>query len=95
MRNLLTNEAIEAWLSSNPEWAREGDLLSREYRFASFPEAIGFVGRVAEAAEAMDHHPDIDIRYDRVRIGLSTHSAGGITEMDTGLAGQIEGLAGR
>jgi 4a-hydroxytetrahydrobiopterin dehydratase len=94
MRNLLTNDAIEAWLSSHPEWSREGDLLHREFRFASFPKAIAFVGRVAEEAEAMDHHPDIDIRYDRVRIGLSTHSAGGITEMDTGLAEQVDWLAG-
>lgn len=64
--------------------------MEKTFAFPSFMGAVAFVNRVADLAEAMDHHPDVDLRYDRVRVGLSTHSAGGITGMDTALAEGIE-----
>ena len=72
----------------------EADLdapsIARDYEFPTFPAAVRFVDFVAELAEAADHHPDIDIRYNRVRLTLSTHSAGGVTEKDFALARAID-----
>ncbi len=72
----------------------EADLdapsIGREYAFPSFPAAVRFVDFVAELAEAADHHPDIDIRYNRVRLTLSTHSAGGVTDKDFALARAVD-----
>ena len=72
----------------------EADLevpsIGREYQFPTFPAAVRFVDFVAELAEAADHHPDIDIRYNRVRLTLSTHSAGGVTDKDFALARAID-----
>ena len=67
-----------------------GDTLVKTYQFATFPAAIDFVNRVARAAEAADHHPDIDIRHTRIVCTLSTHSAGGITQLDLEMAGEME-----
>ena len=67
-------------------WSEQDGALVREFELPSFPEAIAFVGRVAEAAEAENHHPDIDIRYKRVTVRWSTHSAGGVTERDEAMA---------
>lgn len=69
----------------------EEPSIARGYRFPTFPAAVRFVDFVAELAEAADHHPDIDIRYNRVRLTLSTHSAGGVTEKDFALARAIDG----
>jgi 4a-hydroxytetrahydrobiopterin dehydratase len=72
---------------SVPEgWREEDDALVREFELESFPAAIAFVSRVAEIAERENHHPDIDIRYKRVLIRWSTHSAGGVTERDREMA---------
>ena len=68
--------------------------LERTFELPSFPEAISFVDRVAELAEAEDHHPDIDVRYKKVTLRWSTHSAGGITDRDVELAERSAGLAG-
>lgn len=62
----------------------------RTYELASFPAVIAFVGRVAELAEAADHHPGLDIRYRRLRVTLTTHSAGGLTALDFDLAARID-----
>ena len=67
-------------------WSGVGGALEREFRFASFPEAIAFVNRVAELAERENHHPDIEVRYTRVRLRWWTHTAGGVTERDRQLA---------
>ena len=75
-------------------WPEVDNALEREFEFPSFPEAIAFVDRLAEAAEAADHHPDIDIRYRRVRVRWSTHSAGGVTDKDRELATRTDELAG-
>ena len=76
-------------------WRQEGESLVRDYKFEDFAEAMAFVNRVAELAEAADHHPDIDIRYNKVSIALSTHSEGGITEKDFALAEQIDEAVNR
>jgi 4a-hydroxytetrahydrobiopterin dehydratase len=67
-------------------WHEDGDALVRELEFESFPAAVAFVGRLAELAERENHHPDIDIRYRRVTVRWSTHSAGGVTDRDRELA---------
>lgn len=90
---LLDEAAIEAGLGRLGGWTRDGASIRRTFEFASFMPAISFVNRVAEAAEAADHHPDIDVRYSRVTLVLSTHSAGGLTSKDFELAARIDGLA--
>jgi 4a-hydroxytetrahydrobiopterin dehydratase len=74
-------------------WNEVDDALVREFRFDGFREAIAFVNRVAELAEEADHHPDVDIRYNRVTLRWTTHSAGGITERDHELAARSAALA--
>lgn len=75
------------------EWPAVDDGLEREFEFDSFPAAVSFVDRLAEVAEAENHHPDIDIRYRRVRVRWTTHSAGGITDRDRELAARTDELA--
>lgn len=94
MQSRLSDLEIRRALGALPGWARKGDALAKTYSFARFADGIGFVGKVAEIADGMDHHPDIDIRYTNVTFALSTHSAGGITQMDLDLAGKIEKAAG-
>lgn len=90
----LTPEQIQDWLSRNPGWAASGgDAIGREFRFADFVHAVAFVNRVAELAEAAEHHPDIDIRYSKVTLRLSTHDAGGVTGKDLDLARAAESAA--
>lgn len=84
---------IQRALGTLPGWARRGDVITKTYTFPRFADGIAFVSAVATAADRMDHHPDIDIRYTKVTTALSTHSAGGITELDLELARQIEQLA--
>ncbi|MEX1185952.1 MAG: 4a-hydroxytetrahydrobiopterin dehydratase [Gemmatimonadaceae bacterium] len=90
MRELLSDIAIHRGLAGLSGWSRKGDAITKTYQFKTFPAAISFVGRVAEAAETADHHPDIDIRYTKVTCTLSTHDAGGITQNDLDLAAEIE-----
>lgn len=90
---LLTDDAIAVALEQLPGWHREGDTIRRELRFPTFPAAVAFVDRVAELAEAADHHPDIEIRWRRVILTLTTHASHGLTERDFGLARQLDGIA--
>lgn len=85
----LSEDEIGQRLGALDGWSRSGDAIERAYRFDSFADAMAFVNRVATLAEEADHHPDIDIRYDRVRLSLSTHSAGGLTARDFALAERI------
>jgi 4a-hydroxytetrahydrobiopterin dehydratase len=80
------------FLVSHPDWALENESISRTYEFSDFGQAMGFVTRVAIAAEVADHHPDIDIRWNKVTLVLSTHSEGALTSKDTELAGQLDGF---
>lgn len=78
-----------------PQWQVEGDRLVRDVEAPTFPAAIEWVVMIAQAAEAMDHHPDINIRWRRLHLELSTHSAGGrITDLDVALATRINGIVG-
>jgi 4a-hydroxytetrahydrobiopterin dehydratase len=90
MRPKLTDDQVTTALAALPGWTREGDAITKTFKFARFADGIAFVQRVAVSADAMDHHPDIDIRYTKIRIALSTHDAGGITDSDVKLAGEIE-----
>jgi 4a-hydroxytetrahydrobiopterin dehydratase len=87
---LLTDDEISAALVGLPAWRREGDAIVRELRFPTFRDAIAFVDRVADLAEAADHHPDIDIRWRRVVLSLTTKASHGLTARDVGLATQID-----
>ncbi|WP_207838484.1 4a-hydroxytetrahydrobiopterin dehydratase [Williamsia soli] len=92
MAHLLNESEITQALADLPKWSREGESVTRTVDCPDFPAAIAFVVRVAEAAEAADHHPDIDIRWRKVTFTLSTHSDGGLTGKDTQLAHQIDDL---
>lgn len=89
----LADAEVQAFLKKWPGWALEGGALTKTYVFADFRAAMAFVTRVADAAEAADHHPDIDIRYNKVTLRLVTHDAGGLTQRDTALAAQVQRFA--
>jgi 4a-hydroxytetrahydrobiopterin dehydratase len=89
----LSDIEIQRALGTLNGWTRRGESLVKTYAFPSFMAGITFVDRVAVAAEKMDHHPDLDIRYTKISVTLSTHSAGGITGNDVALARQMEQLA--
>ncbi|MEY9929948.1 4a-hydroxytetrahydrobiopterin dehydratase [Catenulispora sp. GP43] len=89
---LLQQEEISPLLADHPEWTGGAEHLSRVFTAADFPAAITVVDKVAVIAEEMNHHPDIDIRWKTLRFRLSTHSAGGVTELDLELARRIETL---
>lgn len=89
----LSKVEIHEKLKEFSGWSHAGKALHRKYTFKSFMEAIGFVNRIAEAAEKAGHHPDMTISYNSVSITLSTHSEGGVTDKDFQLAKEIDGLA--
>ncbi|HEY5330185.1 MAG TPA: 4a-hydroxytetrahydrobiopterin dehydratase [Acidobacteriaceae bacterium] len=88
MKKLDAGE-LEQALKSAPAWGLAGGKLQREWTFKDFVAAMKFVNRVAEIAEEAGHHPDIDIRYNRVTLGLVTHDAGGITAKDAEMAARL------
>lgn len=92
--DLLDEEEIEQRLDELGDWEREGIEIQKVFEFDDFPSAIKFVTGVAKLADRYDHHPDIDIRYSKVRLGLTTHSEGGLTARDFDLAGDIEQTLG-
>ncbi len=92
-RSLGIDDDIATALEGLPGWERSGDQIAKEYGFDGFPDAVAFVVRIAYEAEAANHHPDLDIRYNQVTVALSTHSEGGVTVKDVDLARTIEGLA--
>ncbi len=83
---------IKSALVTAPEWRRIGAVISRTFQFKDFVAAMKFVNRVAKLAEAPGHHPDIDIRWNKVTLALTTHSEGGLTEKDFQLARKVDGL---
>jgi 4a-hydroxytetrahydrobiopterin dehydratase len=89
----LSDIDIQRELGRLTGWSRRGDALVKTFQFPTFRAGIEFVNRVAESADAADHHPDVDIRYTKITCTLSTHSAGGITAKDLALAGEIDRLA--
>lgn len=90
MSALLSPSDLKAGLASLPGWTHKDKTITREYAFPDFTNALLFVNHVGYLAQAADHHPDIDIRYDKVTLTLSTHSAGGLTNKDIALARQID-----
>ncbi len=89
---VLSDDEIRTRLEEMPGWEPAESAIAKDFRFETFPEAVAFVVAVGFAAEAANHHPDLDIRYNRVHVQLSTHSEGGVTEKDIELATTIEGV---
>lgn len=89
----LNNEQVGAALGELDGWGFQDEALVRTFRFADFVRAVDFVEALAEVAEARQHHPDIDIRYNKVTLRLSSHDAGGVTMRDVQLAEAIQRLA--
>ena len=89
----LTESEIYAAVESLPAWSVVNGKLHREYKFAGFPEAFGFMATAAPTIQKMDHHPEWFNVYNRVTVDLSTHDAGGITQKDFDLAVLLEGIA--
>jgi 4a-hydroxytetrahydrobiopterin dehydratase len=88
----LSDIEIQRELGALPGWARRGNTLVKSFTFPAFPTGIDWVRRVADLAESMNHHPDIDIRHTKITTTLSTHESGGITSKDIALAKGIDAL---
>ena len=86
----LTDDQIQAELRKLSGWELKDGEITKLYKFSTFKDSIAFVNRIADLAEAADHHPDILILYNKVRLTLSTHSAGGLTEKDFDLARRVD-----
>jgi 4a-hydroxytetrahydrobiopterin dehydratase len=93
MNTILPESEIATRLESLEGWNRDGAEIRRQFTFRDFVAAMAFVNAVALRAEAANHHPDIDIRWNKVLLRLSTHSAGGLTDADFALAEKINALA--
>src|SRR5882757_8585531 len=92
MADLLDAQEIKPWLKKLLQWDHEKKHIERVFEFDDFNEAIEFVNGVAEISDEDDHHPDIDIRYGKVTLRLSTHSEGGLTDLDFEVAEKIDTL---
>jgi 4a-hydroxytetrahydrobiopterin dehydratase len=90
---VLSDIEIQRALGQLPGWSRRAQVISKTFTMPNFLAGIAFVRRIADAAEAAQHHPDIDIRYTKITIALSTHDSGGLTRKDIELAGVIESLS--
>lgn len=90
--SLLSPELVQEKLRSLPHWKLEGKEIVRRLEFPDFVQAMAFVNQVAEKAEKAGHHPDIDIRYNKVRLALISHDKGGLTERDMKMAQAIDSL---
>jgi 4a-hydroxytetrahydrobiopterin dehydratase len=91
---ILSPDVVAQRLAGMPGWRPEGSAIVKDFEFdAGFMGSIGFVNRLAEAAEAADHHPDLAISWNRVTVTLSTHSKGGVTDNDLALAAEADRLA--
>jgi 4a-hydroxytetrahydrobiopterin dehydratase len=86
----VTEGRVAAVLTALPGWRRQGDVIARTFEFGDFPAAMRFVNAVADLAEQVQHHPDIDVRWNKVTLALTTHDAGGLTEKDFALAREFD-----
>ena len=91
---VLTDAEIQQALAKLPGWGRNGIAIQRVFEFADFKAALVFVNKIADAAEQANHHPDIDIRYNKVTMALVSHDSGGVTGRDVRMAEKINQLAG-
>ncbi|HEX7101045.1 MAG TPA: 4a-hydroxytetrahydrobiopterin dehydratase [Nitrolancea sp.] len=89
----LSDAELSSALKSLDGWASAGGEISKTFAFKDFVASVGFVNRLADLAEKAQHHPDIDIRFNKVKIALTTHDEGGISDKDTALASQIDSVA--
>lgn len=90
---VLPKDEVKTRLSSMSGWERDGDEIEKKFSFADFDASMAFVNSVAGLARVADHHPDISIKYNKVKLTLSTHSDGGVTEKDFALAAQFDAAA--
>jgi 4a-hydroxytetrahydrobiopterin dehydratase len=89
---LLGDDEIEARLGDLEGWSREGDAIAKEFELDDFKGSVGFVNRLTPVAEEMNHHPDLEISWNKVTVRISTHSEGGLTANDFELASKIDPL---
>ena len=89
---VLNDEEIEQRLADLEGWHRDGDSLVREFTFDDFQASVEFVNRITPAAEEMNHHPDLCISWNKVRLSLTNHSAGGLTDADFTVAERFDSL---
>ena len=94
MAELLGDTEVEEKLGDLEGWSREDDRIVKEFKHADFVGSVEFVKQVVGPAEDMGHHPDLEISWDTVKVSITNHSAGGLTEADFGLAGRIDSLGG-
>jgi 4a-hydroxytetrahydrobiopterin dehydratase len=90
---LLSDAEIEAKLAGLPGWAREGEAISKTFECDDFVGSVRFVQGLVGPAEAIGHHPDLEVSWDKVKVTISTHSEGGLTAADFELAGKVESRA--
>ena len=90
---LLADSEIDARLAGRPGWSRSGEAIEKTFECGDFVGSVAFVGKLVEPAEEMNHHPDLEISWDKVKVSLSTHSEGGLTAADFELAAKIDALA--
>jgi 4a-hydroxytetrahydrobiopterin dehydratase len=93
MSAVLSDAEIQQALQKLPGWNKNGHAIERHFQFANFVQAMEFVNQIAEAAEAVNHHPDIHISYNKVTMVLVSHDSGGVTQRDIRMAGKISELA--
>jgi 4a-hydroxytetrahydrobiopterin dehydratase len=94
MGSTLTDAEVRNALNSLPGWKQNGKQIERVFEFPDFVAAMKFVNRIADAAEAAQHHPDITINYNKVKLALISHDSGGVTQRDVKMAGTINQVAG-
>jgi 4a-hydroxytetrahydrobiopterin dehydratase len=90
---LLSDAEIEARIAELPGWERRGKAISKTFEHGDFVGSVRFVDRLVEPAEAMNHHPDLAISWNKVTVTISTHSEGGLTAADFELAGKVDALS--
>lgn len=95
MPKLLAREEVRERLKRLDGWSHRGSFIVKTYRFETFMDGVRFLNQVARVAEAHQHHPDVNVRYTTVRLSLQTHSEGGVTSWDIGLARAIQGLGSK
>jgi 4a-hydroxytetrahydrobiopterin dehydratase len=94
MGNSLSDHEVDSALKELPTWTREQKMIVRRFEFTDFSDAMVFVNKVAEAAEEANHHPNIYISWNKVRLELTSHDSGGITQRDLRMARRIDSIAG-
>ena len=90
MAEKLEADQIKDWVGAHSGWKYREEAIHKEYSFPSFRDSIVFVNRIASIADDLDHHPDIDIRYNKVNLTITTHDSGGVTAKDLSLAERID-----